>query len=114
MFVCNFGTGQPWIPGHIVRLSGPVSFEVQLANGQVVRRHQDHLRIQSESTESSNCERLSEELVSMPVPYEVGPEKDSVPVAPAAAMTLVTTPDPKHESATSSPPCHLFQCVSCS
>ena len=33
VFVRNFRPGQPWIPGHIVRLSGPVSFEVQLMNG---------------------------------------------------------------------------------
>ena len=79
-----------------------------MTNGQVVRRHQDHYRIQSESTESSDREPLSEELVSMPVLYEVGPEEDSVPVAPAAAMTPVTTPDPKDDSANSSPPRHWY------
>lgn len=44
-------------------------------NGQVVRQYQDHIRTRSESPESSDCEPLSEELDSMPVPFEVGPEE---------------------------------------
>lgn len=41
----NFGQGQKWTPGVIAEVTGPVSFLVKLAAGQLVRRHQDHLRI---------------------------------------------------------------------
>ena len=33
-----------WIPGTIVSQKGPVSFEIELSNGQKWRRHQDNLR----------------------------------------------------------------------
>ena len=36
-----------WLPGKIVKCSGPVSYKVQLDNDQIVHRHQDHLRKRS-------------------------------------------------------------------
>ena len=44
VFVCNFGTGPNWITGKITACRGPVSFEVELDDGKVVRRHVDHVR----------------------------------------------------------------------
>ena len=40
----NFGQGPKWMPGVIAESTGPVSFLVRLGSGQVIRRHQDHLR----------------------------------------------------------------------
>ena len=79
--VCNFWPGRPWIPGHVVRLSGPVSLVVKLTNGYVVKHHQDHIRKRSESTESSDHETLPEPVndTAVPVPDVVGTEEDSVP-----------------------------------
>ena len=52
VYIRNFGTGQRWLPGVIQQSIGPVSFLVKLSNGQLVRRHQDHLRRrQAEETE---------------------------------------------------------------
>lgn len=45
VYVKNFATGSPWLPGVIHRRTGPVSFVVDLSDGRQVRRHQDHLRI---------------------------------------------------------------------
>ena len=39
----NFGSGQSWLPAEVVKITGPVSFHVRLADGRT-RRHQDHLR----------------------------------------------------------------------
>ena len=44
MYIRNFQQGQPWIPGVISKVAGPVSYQVMLENGQLVRRHQDHVR----------------------------------------------------------------------
>ncbi|XP_062374782.1 uncharacterized protein K02A2.6-like [Sardina pilchardus] len=44
VYVKNFATGPPWLPGVIQHQSGPVSFLVDLSDGRQVRRHQDHLR----------------------------------------------------------------------
>ncbi|KAL2086043.1 hypothetical protein ACEWY4_017102 [Coilia grayii] len=44
VYVKNFATGTPWLPGVIQHQTGPVSFVVDLLDGRQVRRHQDHLR----------------------------------------------------------------------
>ncbi|XP_036002862.1 uncharacterized protein K02A2.6-like [Fundulus heteroclitus] len=44
VYVKNFATGLPWLPGVIQHQTGPVSFVVDLLDGRQVRRHQDHLR----------------------------------------------------------------------
>jgi transposase InsO family protein len=41
--VKNFGVGPQWISGTVVKISGPVSFEVLLADGRRVRRHVDQI-----------------------------------------------------------------------
>ena len=40
----HFGQGQKWLPGTIAEITGSVSFLVKLTSGQLVRRHQDHIR----------------------------------------------------------------------
>ena len=44
VYARNFRRGQNWLPGHIEQISGPVSFQVRLMNGSIIRRHQDHIR----------------------------------------------------------------------
>ena len=43
VYMENFGTGQCWIPAVVQEVTGPVSF-LKLQDGQLMRRHQDHLR----------------------------------------------------------------------
>ena len=47
----NFGQGPKWILGEIVESTGPVSFLVKLVSGQIIRRHQDHLRVSTSQLE---------------------------------------------------------------
>lgn len=44
MFMCDFRTNKAWLPGVVIEKTGPVSTQVALEDGQVVRRHQDHVR----------------------------------------------------------------------
>jgi transposase InsO family protein len=44
VYVKNFGPGQSWLTGEIVKSTGPVSYHVQLTNGRTRRCHQDQLR----------------------------------------------------------------------
>ena len=37
VYVRNFGRGRPWLPGYLLRKSGPFSFIVRLADGRVMR-----------------------------------------------------------------------------
>ena len=50
MYARDFRQGQSWLTGAIVKCSGPVSFEVKTSDGQIIRRHQDHLRKRSAQT----------------------------------------------------------------
>lgn len=45
VFAKNFGVGCRWLPGKIVKKTGPVSFHVHLEDGRQRRCHQDHLRL---------------------------------------------------------------------
>ena len=47
VYVRDFRQGHTWLQGKIVKCSGPVSYKVKLDNGQVIRRHEDHLRRRS-------------------------------------------------------------------
>ena len=45
VFVKNFGNGELWIPGFIVRQFGPISYHVQLEGKDIIWRcHVDHVR----------------------------------------------------------------------
>ncbi len=45
VYARNFGRGEKWVPGRIVKRTGPLSFTIQLEQGHVVwRRHQDQIR----------------------------------------------------------------------
>ena len=44
VFIQNYALGDKWLPGVILRQTGPVSFRVALPNGQEKRVHQDQVR----------------------------------------------------------------------
>ena len=50
MYARDFRQGQSWLTGTIVKCLGPVSFEVKTTDGQMIRRHQNHLRKRSSQT----------------------------------------------------------------
>ena len=39
----NFGHGLKWLKGKVTKITGPLSYEVELFDGRAVRRHVDHL-----------------------------------------------------------------------
>ncbi len=47
VYARNFSSSnnQMWLPGVILRQSGPVSYVVKLTDGRTCRRHQDHVRL---------------------------------------------------------------------
>ena len=40
---CNYAGTAQWLPGQVTAVTGPVSYQVTLADGRVWRRHQDQL-----------------------------------------------------------------------
>ena len=53
VYTRNYSAGQMWLPGKIVKQTGPVSFLVKLEEGRVWRRHINQIRKRFEN-ESSN------------------------------------------------------------
>ena len=43
VYASNFRSGPKWMPGVLKQSTGPTSFSVQLEDGRLLRRHQDHL-----------------------------------------------------------------------
>ena len=75
VYVENFPSKNPrWIPGTIVKVTGPLSYEVELANGAHVRRHVDNVRSRAENeTENENSNQGSHP------PMLLGPQLSSEP-----------------------------------
>ena len=49
----EFRSQDKWLPGVIQSQSGPVSYDVELENGKIVKRHIDHLQDRSVPTKPS-------------------------------------------------------------
>ena len=50
----DFRYKKTWLPGTLVEKTGPVSAQVQLDDGTVIRRHQDHFRVRESEGEECN------------------------------------------------------------
>lgn len=53
-----------WMPGTITEKTGPISARVQLEDGSIVRRHQDHMAIRTDPTENDQMEPSIPEMFS--------------------------------------------------
>ena len=51
VYARNFREGDKWLPGHIVKVNGAVSFDIKLTDGRQWRRHQDHIRSRLTNTD---------------------------------------------------------------
>ena len=53
MMIRDFLSKRKWMPGTVKSQRGPVSYEIELDDGRIMRRHVDHiqLRLRSPSTE---------------------------------------------------------------
>ena len=86
----NYNPGQLWLPGQIVKVTGPVSFHVRLTDGRLRRCHQDQLR-----------PREGDEETMGQIPDSV-PEDDEL--IPTPEPIYSETPDPERVDGDSSQP----------
>ena len=56
VYAHNFRTHPQWLAGKIVKITGPLSFEIEMSDGRVIHRHQDHIckRLASTGTLDAN------------------------------------------------------------
>ena len=99
VYAKNFSANGPrWLAGHITKLTGPVSVEIQLEDHSQIRRHFDQIRKKATTTENTTSDSAENPEASAFVSYppenlnsdsEMSTNHD---VTPAPAN--VTTSDP--------------------
>ena len=73
VYVQDFTTRKPkWIPGTVVKVTGPLSYMIKLQDGTIVRRHVDHVR----KRENSIVDQDSDAMVFGP---ELGTDETTQP-----------------------------------
>ncbi|KAK9400129.1 hypothetical protein NXF25_013148 [Crotalus adamanteus] len=110
----NYGPGHTWVPASVSRITGPLSYEVALDNGRVLRRHIDQLRSRRDFSDETPGsfpggegdpleQREGQEL--LPISTEGatnGPSQDSAIAPKRKSWSLPTqqasTPTPARES----------------
>ena len=68
VLVRNFAAGERWIPGQITEPVGPVSFLIELEDGRIFKRHQDHIRNRLASKELIDIPNNSSDFMDFPSP----------------------------------------------
>ena len=90
VLVKNFGKGPTWLAGKIYEKTGPVSYAIQLPDGLLLKRHQDHMRIRScEEDKPGNMENMNMD----PYPMTFTPSTDP----PEQTAEHVDPPEPTAE-----------------
>ncbi|XP_031552508.1 uncharacterized protein LOC116289694 [Actinia tenebrosa] len=69
----NYSGSPKWLPGTIIKETGPVSGEVELEDGTVVRRHHDQLLPRQEQPKEPKVAEVTE-----PTPAQVESTPDPV------------------------------------
>ena len=98
VFVRNFAAGPAWVAGSITAERGPQSFDVELCDGRVVKRHIDHIR--SRAVAPPRDSPASVDTEDIPLPSTSAPPE---PVdAPSPSAPPVTSP--RRSTRTRGPP----------
>ena len=88
VFVRNFAAHPTWVAGSITAERGPRSFDVELGDGRVVKRHIDHVRSRAVAPPGENPASVDTE--DIPLPSTAAPTE---PVdTPSPSAPPVTTP----------------------
>ena len=95
VYVKDFRYKKTWMPGTVVDKTGPVSARIQLDDGSVSRRHQDHVRVRESKpaldTVGSEVLEAAPMAISIPVatsePDASSPHKSSNPDTPKPPLT---------------------------
>ena len=91
VFVRNFAAGPTWVAGVITAERGPRSFDVELCDGRVVKRHIDHVRSQDGS--------VSVDIEDVPLPSYTASEPGN-----AQGPSAVQVTSPRRSTCVRGPP----------
>ena len=60
-----------WVSGRVIARKRPVSYEIELLNGRITRRHIDHLKLRHEKIQPE----VEQDMDTLPSAEEEPPEK---------------------------------------
>ena len=85
VYIKNFGRGPKWLAGRITGINGPLSYNIQLLDGRVMKRHQDHVKLRQcdEENELSTEPEPIEHLATPVTPMITPPITPRTPRQPA-------------------------------
>ncbi len=73
VLLLNITYGPKWIPGHIVTLTGPLSYKVILGDGRVVRRHVDQIYTRQKLLVNTSEEGMDWKFHDFDIPENLTP-----------------------------------------
>ena len=98
----NFREGNPWVQATVTDQVGPLSYLVELPNGDLWRRHIDHLRAghsrPSEDAEGSSNKEVEGDFVMLP--SSSGHTEPTSPDAQDSEERELNTPEENSDSLT--------------
>ena len=100
--VRNFPAGNGWLPGIIVEANGPLSFQIKLQDGRVVKQHIDHIIHCSNSL--TPHEQTSDDWMNLPLFSDPNTTEQSSTVtekepAPLRRSTRISVPPKRYGQA---------------
>ena len=91
VYIKDFRRPKSWLLGTVVEKTGPVSARVKLSNGEIIRRHQDHIRIRTDQDITPPVDSGSQEIRPLETPLvsnDIPP--NSAPHSPAAPQPSIS------------------------
>ena len=97
VYAKDFRNKKAWMSGTVVEKTGPVSARVQLDNGTVIRRHQDHVQSRENDVAEESATRVTPNVTPV-----VLPDCDATPPTPGVSDQL-EVPNTSPEAPTQTP-----------
>ena len=110
VYVKDFRRPKSCIAGTVVEKTGPVSAKVQLSTGEVIRRHQDQIRIRTDPVPTLPVDNGNQEIPPLEIPLipsDISPtpaSQTSVLPSPTASVPPQPATIEELQQATSSAP----------
>ena len=81
VYIRDFSSGKSWVPGKVESICDPLTYWVELQNGQSVCRHVDHILHRSTTdSESDPAPIVLEPPYQRNLPQSLSPESTSTPI----------------------------------
>ena len=96
VYARNYGPGEKWLPGVVVKLEGSVLVHVRLTDGRIVRRHLDQLHPREGKSEESSQTKGDDDVAE--IGYDaVGTRNSESTTSNPNTSTSIEPPPPESE-----------------